>query len=70
MWSQIGLIICRQSTLNKQHNSKVPSWVTHSLVVLPRNEAFAIFTLNELSWAFNILVAINVGLWASVQFPP
>lgn len=32
-WSQIGLIICMGSVLNKWPNSKVPGRVTHNLVL-------------------------------------
>ena len=46
-WSQIGLIICMQSILNKWHNSKVLVWVTHNLVLcFSADKAFATYTLN------------------------
>lgn len=32
-WSQIGLIICMGSVLNKWQDSKVPGWVTRNLVL-------------------------------------
>lgn len=69
--SQMGLIICMQRILNKQHNSKVPGWVTHHLVLCfsPDQGVCCLhYELNVPGWETR--VALNVGLWASVQFSP
>lgn len=60
-----------RSILNKRHNSKVPSWVTHNLVLCFSAEQ----GVCHLHSALNVLglktpVAINVSLWASIHFPP
>lgn len=60
--SQIGLITCMQSILNKRRNSKVPSWVMHNLVLCFLTEQGVCQLHSELNvLGLKILVAVNVG---------
>lgn len=69
--SQIGLIICMQSILNKWHNSKVPSWVMHNLVLCFSTEQGVCHLHSELNvLGLKILAAINGSLWGSMHFSP
>lgn len=72
-WGQIGLIICTRYILNKWHNSKVLSWVMHTLVLCFSSEQGVCHLHSELNvLGLKILVTINVPRRASVHllFPP